>query len=190
MLALSAMASIAGPVSRNLVCHPQSHSRAVRGIDVVVDGASGDILTVSFTLKGDLCALLIPETRPFRQASNLWQHTCFEVFVMAGEGPEYREFNLSPSGEWAIHAFRGYRDGGELDVDPGPAISVRLAGDHLELDAELRPDCLPPGRSLRLGLSAVVEDADGLLTYWALRHPQGKPDFHHIDAFSLQLELP
>jgi hypothetical protein len=30
--------------------------------------------------------------------------------MMAGEGPEYREFNFSPSGEWALYDFRGYRD--------------------------------------------------------------------------------
>jgi hypothetical protein len=60
----------------------------------------------------------------------------------------------------------------------------------LELDAEIRPECLPPGRSLRLGLSAVVEDADGVLCYWALWHPPGKPDFHPTDAFALPLVLP
>jgi hypothetical protein len=33
-----------------------------------------------------------------------------------------------------------------------------------------------------------VEDVDGILSYWALRHPAGKPDFHHTDAFALQLD--
>jgi hypothetical protein len=35
-----------------------------------------------------------------------------------------------------------------------------------------------------------MEDAGGVLSYWALDHPAGKPDFHHPDAFALQLELP
>jgi len=43
---------------------------------------------------------------------------------------------------------------------------------------------------LRLALAAVVEDERGMLSYWALRHPAGKPDFHHPDAFALELELP
>ena len=63
-------------------------------------------------------------------------------------------------------------------------------GDRLGLEAEISRDFLPPGNSLRLGLSAVVEDADGGLSYWALRHPPGKPDFHHTDAFALQLVQP
>jgi len=106
---------------------------------------------------------------------------------MAGEGPGYREFNFSPSGEWALMVFCGYRDGGEPAVGPDPEIMVRRRGERLELDAEIRAECLPPGRSLRLGLCVVVEDAHGELTYWALRHPPGQPDFHHRDAFVLSL---
>jgi len=109
---------------------------------------------------------------------------------MAGEGPGYREFNFSPSGEWATYAFGGYRDGGKPVAEPGPVITVRRDGERLELDAEIRPESLPSGRSLRLGLSAVVEDARGEMTYWALRHPEGQPDFHHSNAFVLPLDLP
>ena len=109
---------------------------------------------------------------------------------MAEDGPGYREFNFSPSGEWAVYAFRSYRVGGELDVELAPGIVVRRTMNRLELDAEICQDILPPGRPLRLGLSAVMEDADGELSYWALRHPPGKPDFHHTDAFALQLVLP
>ena len=108
---------------------------------------------------------------------------------MADNGPGYREFNFSPSGEWAVYAFRGYRDGGMLEVELAPGIVVRRTMNRLELDAKIHQDFLPPGRQLQMGLSAVVEDADGKLSYWALRHPPGKPDFHHTDAFVLQLVL-
>jgi hypothetical protein len=37
-------------------------------------------------------------------------------------------------------------------------------------------------------LTAVVEDAHGRRSYWALRHPAGGPDFHHRDGFALVLE--
>ncbi len=184
------MKSITGSVPLALACHPQTPSQAIRGIDVVVGGTPGGILTLTFALEGDLSGLRIPEPRPSRRVDGLWRHTCFEAFVMAGEGPGYREFNFSPSGEWAVYAFRGYRDGEKLEAELSPGIVVRRSGDRLELDAGIRPDCLPPGRSLRLGLSAVVEDAEGLLSYWALRHPPGKPDFHHTDAFALPLVLP
>jgi hypothetical protein len=49
---------------------------------------------------------------------------------------------------------------------------------------------LPPGRSLRLGLSAVVEGMGGALSHWTLRHCGERPDFHHPDAFAQALVLP
>ena len=190
MLALLSMTSFTDSAHHTLTCHPQTPSEAIQGIDVVVGGAAGGNLTLAFALEGDLSALRIPEPRPSRRGQGLWRHTCCEVFVMAGQGPGYREFNFSPSGEWAVYAFRGYREGGELDVEPAPGIAVQRKGDRLELYAQIRADILPPGRPLRLALSAVVEDADGTLSYWALRHLPGKPDFHHTDAFALQLVQP
>jgi len=106
---------------------------------------------------------------------------------MVGEGPEYREFNFSPSGEWAAYAFHSYRNGGVLEHELCPGIIVRKTMDRLELAAEISRDLLSHGGPLRLGLSAVVEDVDGILSYWALSHPAGKPDFHHADAFALQM---
>lgn len=179
-----------GLVHRTLACHPLTPSLAIRALDVAAGGTTCGALALCFTLRGDLSAVRITEQRPSRRADHLWRHTCFETFVMAGEGPGYLEFNFSPSGEWAVTAFRGYRDGGEPAASPAPEIEVRRSGERLELDVEIHPECLPPGRSLRLGLSAVVEDIHGEFTYWALRHPAGAPDFHHKDTFTLPLEFP
>jgi hypothetical protein len=141
-------------------------------------------------LEADLSSLRIPEPRSSRRADGLWRHTCFEAFVMAGEGPGYREFNFSPSGEWAVYSFHGYRDGGELESELAPKIVARRTLNRLELEAQVCRGFLPQGRPLRLGLSAVVEHADGARSYWALQHPPGKPDFHHPDSFAMQLALP
>jgi hypothetical protein len=171
-----------------LTRHPQTPSQSIREINVVVEEAKNGSLMLTFGLAGDISGLRIPESRSPRRADDLWQHTCFEVFVMAGEGPGYREFNFSPSGEWAIYEFRAYRDGGVLENELAPGIVVHKTADRLELGAEIGQDLLPQGRRLRLGLSAVVEDAAGRLSYWASRHPPGKPDFHHTDNFAIQLE--
>jgi len=48
---------------------------------------------------------------------------------------------------------------------------------------------LPGASSLRLALSAVVEETDGRLSYWAIAHPGERPDFHHRDGFVLPLEF-
>ena len=170
-----------------LACHPQTPSQEIREIDVEAGEAENGSLTLAFCLAGDMSGLNIPESRSPRRADQLWRHTCFEAFVMAGEGPEYREFNFSPSGKWAVYDFQSYRNGIELESELSPGINVHKTMDRLELSAEICQGLLPHGRPLRLGLSAVVENVDGILSYWALRHPPGKPDFHHPDAFALQM---
>ena len=144
-------------------------------------------LRLTYRLMGELSRLMIPQAQSPRPADHLYQHTCCELFVMQGDGPAYHEFNFSPSREWAVHAFRGYRDGGPLQMELDPGIELRESRDRVELSTEIRRDCLLQPGPLRLGLSVVVEDVDGELSYWALRHPPGKPDFHHRDAFALQL---
>ena len=37
------------------------------------------------------------------------------------------------------------------------------------------------------GLSAVIDEAHGAKSWWALAHPSAKPDFHHPDSFVLDL---
>jgi hypothetical protein len=144
---------------------------------------------VSFTLEGDLGRLRVAAPRAPRRADRLWEHTCCEIFIGRKDLPAYHEFNLAPSGEWAAYAFAGYRSGiplahGELD----PRIDVRRAAGRLEMQARIRLDRLGYGGSLSIGLSAVVEDEHGALSYWALRHPPGKPDFHDREAFALELD--
>ncbi len=119
----------------------------------------------------------------------LWQHTCFELFAAAPGGTAYREFNFAPSGHWAAYAFSNYRE--RLDWQPASAPLIRCmqAADALELQVELPRSLLPDSAVLALGLSAVLEHADGSLDYRALRHPAERPDFHRRDAFILELDL-
>ena len=42
---------------------------------------------------------------------------------------------------------------------------------------------------LLLGLAAVIESGNGDLSYWALKHPPGKPDFHHAHGFVYEVDV-
>jgi hypothetical protein len=182
------------PFAAALTCHPETFSQAVHGIEVRVSWTEGEVLAVTYTVQGDIERLLIPPSRPPRQADYLWRHTCFEAFVAVKGKPEYYEFNFAPSREWAAYSFRRYRDGALLeDGELAPKISARCAGDSFALNAVIRLHRLPmipQNVRLELGLSAVIEEENGVLSYWALRHPPGKPDFHHRDAFALDIERP
>ena len=163
-----------------LVPHPTTAIGPVAHIQVelVREGAG---LWLRFTAGGDVDRVLWPDPATAARADELWRHTCFEVFVRTPDG--YREYNLSPSGQWASYAFDGYRndmrDAGEVaTLEP-----LDGASDQVALEARIQ---LPPDASA-LGLSAVVEDVDGGVSYWALAHPSDKPDFHHPDSFTLAL---
>lgn len=167
--------------------HPATSCSALRGIKASI-AREPESVQVTYVLEGDIDRLRIPPPRPPRIAERLWQHTCCELFIAHADVPAhlsgYREFNFSPSGEWAAYGFQRYREGALL-VETSAVIVVRRAPGRLELSASV-----PFGGKARLsiGLSAVVEDESGALSYWALRHAPGKPDFHHPDAFAMKLE--
>jgi len=175
-----------------LVPHPETSGVAVRTIAVRAQRSAQGELALTFRLDGDLTQIRVPAPRPPRLATRLWEHTCFEVFIAVDGTVAYHEINLAPSGEWTVYAFFRYREGGRLDDSAlAPQIGVRSIAGRLDLDATVRLDRLSPAyarAALRLGLAAVIEDTDGRLSYWALRHPTGRPDFHHPEAFEAQLE--
>lgn len=175
-----------------LVRHPESRGQAVRSVGARV--RRGATLAITYSIEGDLARLRVPPPRAPRIALGLWQHTCCECFIALKGESGYHEFNFAPSGEWTAYAFAKYRDGAPLaDEALNPRITVRTTLEKLELDATIfldRLSALYPRRGLAIALSAVIEDDQGSLSYWALRHPPGKPDFHHRDAFALELENP
>ena len=169
-----------------LVPHPSTPGAVALGVRAAAARTQPGQLALRYRIEGELARLRIPPPRAPAPGERLWQHLCCEAFVAtaeAGAGAgHYREFNFSPSGEWAAYAFQGYREGGPLAV-PDPGISVRRDGQSLELSASIEVGAA----KLRLGLCVVIEELDGALSYWALRHPAPRPDFHHSDGFALEI---
>jgi len=148
-------------------------------------------LELRFTLEGEIAGLALPTARASRRADRLWQHTCFEAFIAAEGDAGYVELNFSPSTEWAIYRFSSYREGmAGVDTAQPPSITVTSESNRLILDAAIDLEPLAELRdssALRVALCAVVEETDRGLSYWALAHPAGKPDFHHAAGFALAL---
>lgn len=183
-------ASRAAPLA--LLCHPATPCAAPLHIAVGVT-PQADGLALRFTLQGDLTQVRLPAAMPPGPADGLWHHSCFEAFVATAGAEAYQEFNFAPSGQWAHHRFQRER---VLEAAPAPAPApaapprCRWTADQgrLRLDALLPASSLPPaGASLLIGLSAVLEAADGALSYWALQHPAPRPDFHHRGGWALRL---
>lgn len=171
-----------------LICHAQSDSNGIEDIDVTIaHGASGQI-TVMYRVSGEINALDIPVQSKQDRADGLWKNTCFEIFIGNFEDESYLEYNFSPSGQWAVYQFARYRSD-MADVDTSaPNVGYEQSVESLTLTAKFAVPDAWRGRSLRVGISAVIATKTGDISYWAAAHPAGKPDFHHKDCFAVQLE--
>jgi hypothetical protein len=172
---------------QQLRLHPDFLSLAAKSLDVEIARPRAGRLELSYIVTGQLSSIRMPPTAANARSDGLWRRTCFEAFVRASPDAGYYELNFSPSGQWAAYQFSGYRNGMRIaDEITGVPIKVRSSPDRYTLQASLEFTGLPRDRSWRLGLSAVIEDAKGGISYWALTHPPGKPDFHHADGFACE----
>jgi len=166
-----------------LIPHPAAPARAIAGVHVNVSRGGPRELWLEYSVAGT--GLLIPTEKPPERTDGLWTSTCFELFVKPAPSDRYFEFNFSPSFQWAAYDFSGYRAGRQDRPAHDPEIWISQAGDHFFLAVEALP--VLPAADLRIGLSAVIEEEGGTLSYWALAHSPGPPDFHHSDCFALEL---
>ena len=178
------------PMTRHsLILHPDFECDTVRSLDVEIARAKPGVLTLAYRLKGKTADLHLPTLATPARTDELWRRTCFEAFVKPAPGEAYFEFNIAPSGQWATYGFSGYRaDMSSPAEGVEPAIQSRITADLYELDVVLDLSRLPHADApWRLGVSAVIEEASGRKSYWALTHPPGKADFHHADGFALEI---
>ncbi len=118
----------------------------------------------------------------------LWSTTCCELFLGSVGHESYREFNFSPSGQWAAYDFVATRQRApRLPALPAPAIDFTRDESCLKLAVTVPRAAQPAAETLRLAVSTVLEAEGGHHGHWALAHPPGQPDFHHHAGFVLSL---
>ncbi|WP_066796034.1 DOMON-like domain-containing protein [Sphingomonas soli] len=162
-----------------LIPHPAFPPRAIENIEVEAAIARGRTV-LRWRVAGD--PLMPAIAAPAVRTDGLWQTNCFELFVKPVAGEAYFEFNFAPSGAWAAYALDGYRSGlKQAPLDP-PVIERLADGVRVTVDM----GGLPEG-TWQVGLSAVIEEADGTKSYWALAHGGEQPDFHAPASFALTL---
>jgi hypothetical protein len=145
---------------------------------------------IDCTLAGDLSALAIPSpaASPERR-DRLWEETCLEIFLGEKDSAIYREFNLSPSGNWNAYRFAAYREGMHVEeaiVSLPFLVRVERKSVRLSLDLDIGK-IVPGNRVIEVGICAVVRTASGKTSHWALAHSAPRPDFHRREDFRLTL---
>lgn len=88
--------------------HPLTPAPMVRSLDAAITRTAHG-LSITYRLYGDMARLLIPVGGAGERCDNLWEHTCFELFIACTGSTAYREFNFSPAGQWAAYDFTDYR---------------------------------------------------------------------------------
>ena len=172
---------------RRLQPHPNFPAASPGRIEAEAERVGTDSLKLTYRMAGGLRHLRLPQGDRLRREHDLWRGTCFEAFLRSREDERYFEINLSPSLGWQVYGFERYRSGRFEPPVPHIRVTTRSTPWTYRLEAELGG--LPEG-PWSLNLTAVVEQADGALSYWALAHPPGAPDFHHADCFTLDLAAP
>ena len=173
--------------------HPDTRQGVASHVAVEVLRPGPRAVRLRYRILADAGALHLPSRAPSVRTDELWRHTCLEAFIRAPDSEAYYELNFSPSTQWAAYRLAGYRKGMSQAGIPAPSIEVLSDAHSLELSATADLAALtdlPADRPWRLGLSAVIEAADGEVAYWALAHPPGRPDFHHADCFAGELVSP
>ena len=172
-----------------LTPHQAHPPLGVAGVEARVIGAADNWLRLRWRIEGAQ-ELVVPPFAGKGRADDLWQTTCFELFLKPEGGEGYCEFNLSPSERWAAYDFSGRRLGmGERPVEREPQTAMRQGSSFAIFDAAIPLSALPR-RDSRMNLAAVIEEHGGVKSFWALTHTAEKPDFHDPACFLATLAAP
>lgn len=170
--------------THQLVHHRNFAPANVKGVSVRWSELPGGRLMLRYRVDG--CeSILLPDFKGKGRGDNLWETTCFELFLHDGNG-EYREYNFSPSQQWAAYRFRGYRSRRE-DFEPVVLPEIKSEqGDHVfMLTVFISLEELAGAEAA--ALCAIVQEQGQRPSYWAMVHNRLKPDFHDPAGFRLRL---
>jgi hypothetical protein len=172
-----------------LVAHPAYPPSGVTGVEARW-GMVGAWLQLRWRIEG-AAKVLLPAFTGRQRKDGLWQTTCCEMFVKPQGGEAYAEFNFSPSEAWAAYDFTAERQGmAPRPISHDPVITPRPGRNLLIVDVALPLADLPP-LPAALSLTAVIEEAGGAKSYWAVAHGQpDRPDFHDPACFAARLAPP
>jgi len=150
-----------------------------------------NIIILHYSLEGKIDDILLPlaSMNPGRK-DELWKKTCFEFFLAIKDQPQYWEFNMSPSGDWNVYHMDAYRR---------VCFREEMSIQQLQFEVQQEPSCftldavvdlkpiIQQSHFLDVGITAVIQTADGNETYWAPTHPAPLADFHLRESFIFDL---
>ncbi|MBC7712702.1 MAG: hypothetical protein H7177_05160 [Rhizobacter sp.] len=158
--------------------------------DIRIDSelnTTSDAVFISFKLTGALSRVDLGKGIPqHSRVMNLWEKTCFELFIKNSED-HYLEFNFSPDFEWNCFHFEKKKS------PPVPykkmemvIFDILFSNEVVHVIVELKKIMFPENffaTSMSAGITSVIKEKTGELSYWALSHKDTKPNFHQFESF-------
>ena len=169
--------------------HPAHPPLAVSSVETGIVGRDWNWLHLRWRIEGS-GKLVVPPFAGKGRADDLWQTTCFEMFLRPPGDSSYSEFNLSPSERWNAYDFAARRTGmTERTMPRAPVCTMRPGSAFAIFDAAI-PAAGLPREECAMALACVIEEAGGQKSYWALEHGGFAPDFHDPACFTARLGAP
>ena len=149
-----------------------------------------NILSIRYKVHGDAVNILLPTPSSPTRQHDLWKASCFEFFIAIQDQPQYWEFNISPSGDWNVYAMDEYRQVNMREESAFTQLPFEFRKTDSELSLDISVDLnsiISTDQSLQIGITTIIQTADGNETYWALAHPGKQADFHLRESFAIVL---
>jgi hypothetical protein len=159
---------------------------------------SANQLTIAYYLTGATNHILFLDQSPSQsdRADELWKSTCFEWFLKSSHSKKYWEFNVAPTGRWNFYELDDYRTNLQRSaLIETPRFSAHQRPDAMnsyqfKVEANLK-NLFEKGNELvkngRFAVTSVIQWISGEVSYFSLKHPSNKPDFHSNDGFTISL---
>ena len=156
----------------------------------IIKRTSDNQLSIIYDLKGEVDQIQFAEDTetPSRQW-DLWETTCFELFVGTIGEKNYWELNLAPNGNWNVFNLDDYRQGicetksiEQLKIVTGGKANQFTLATEVSLDSLIAPET-----PIEVSITAIIQATSGAISYWANKHSAAEPDFHQRDSFMIKL---
>ena len=160
-------------------------------------------IIMEFYILGNIEDVLIPTTK-LGKVDNLWEHTCFEMFLHNAEvdNSSYIEINSAPQNSWNSYVFTSYRN---LSANFGVENFVKnvnyetlehssaIYHNKVTISVDEKHFLFESPHNVRVSITAVIDTIKmknaltDTLSYWSIKHCGAIPDFHLREGFILPI---